>query len=338
MNTFHPHEEKKPLLSFGPVPSRRLGRSLGINNIPPKACTYACVYCQVGRTTEMHGVRRAFYEPVEIFDAVRSRVQKADAAGEMIDYLCFVPDGEPTLDVNLGREIDLLKKLGRKIGVITNGSLLWRADVRQDLKKADWISIKLDARQENVWRKINRPHGILQLKTILGGISEFAKKYRGILVTETMLLRGMNDGRKASTSVAGFIRTLRPSCAYISVPTRPPAEQWAAAPDEQTLTAAYQLFRAELPAVELLVDYEGNEFASTGDIETDLLSITSVHPMREEAVREFLARTGAGMDMIQNLIDQGRLIRIEYDRANFYVRKLDRKNRVVDRDDEKGAK
>jgi wyosine [tRNA(Phe)-imidazoG37] synthetase (radical SAM superfamily) len=112
------------MIAFGPVPSRRLGRSLGINHIPPKTCTYSCVYCQVGRTVRLRLRRRAFYEPEEISRAVRDKVKAAHAAGETIDYLTFVPDGEPALDVNLGREIALLGPIGLPIAVISNGSLI----------------------------------------------------------------------------------------------------------------------------------------------------------------------------------------------------------------------
>ena len=96
------HEE---MIAFGPVPSRRLGHSLGINNIPPKICTYSCVYCQVGRTLRMQVERGAFYEPEQIARNVEKKVKEAQDKGERIDYLTFVPDGEPTLDINLGKEI-----------------------------------------------------------------------------------------------------------------------------------------------------------------------------------------------------------------------------------------
>ena len=125
--------------SYGPVPSRRLGRSLGINNIPAKACTYSCVYCQVGQTTQMRMERHFFYAPEDIFRDVQSRVARAKEAVERVDYLAFVPDGEPTLDVNLGKEIMLLKTLEVPVGVITNSSLLWRDDVRKELGMAVWV-------------------------------------------------------------------------------------------------------------------------------------------------------------------------------------------------------
>ncbi|HIC92765.1 MAG TPA: radical SAM protein, partial [Anaerolineae bacterium] len=125
--------------AFGPVPSRRLGRSLGVNNIPPKVCTYSCVYCQLGRTTGMQVKRQTFYRPGELLRDVEEKVRSARGAGEAIDYLTFVPDGEPTLDLGLGRAIELLRPLGIKIAVLTNASLLWREDVREELMRADWV-------------------------------------------------------------------------------------------------------------------------------------------------------------------------------------------------------
>jgi len=166
------------MIAFGPVPSRRLGRSMGINNIPPKVCTYSCVYCQLGRTTKMPVERRAFYEPEEILRDVQKKVERAKEAGERIDYLTFVPDGEPTLDVNLGNEVELLRSLGIKIAIITNSSLIWREDVREDLMKADWVSVKMDSVREETWREINRPHGALRLSSILDGALKFAKAHQ----------------------------------------------------------------------------------------------------------------------------------------------------------------
>ena len=138
-------EVNNNMIAFGPVPSRRLGRSLGINNISPKVCTYSCVYCQLGRTIKMQVERRSFHDPLEIMRAVQDKVEKAREKGESIDYLTFVPDGEPTIDVHLGREIEFLRSLGIKIAVITNSSLIWREDVREDLMKADCVSLKIDS-------------------------------------------------------------------------------------------------------------------------------------------------------------------------------------------------
>jgi len=140
-----------------------LGRSIGINHIPPKTCSYACVYCQVGRTSRLRTARCAFYPEDDIVAHVQRKVSAARAAGEEIDYLTFVPDGEPALDISLLGAIERLKPLGIKIAVISNGSLLWRTDVRAALAQADWVSVKVDAVRADVWRRINRPHRSLWL-------------------------------------------------------------------------------------------------------------------------------------------------------------------------------
>ena len=308
--------------SYGPVPSRRLGKSLGINNIPVKVCTYSCVFCQVGRTTQMQNDRRFFYEPEDIFRDVRSRLAKAREASERVDYLTFVPDGEPTLDVNLGKEIMLLKTLGVPVGVITNSSLLWRADVREELGNADWISLKIDAVQEAIWRQINRPHKSIRLPLILDGILTFAKAFAGNLVTETMLVRGFNDKDDCMKQVADFLHRVQPYRAYLSVPTRPPAERSVRGPDEEALNRTYQIFADKVKRVEYLIGYEGDAFASTGDIEKDLLSITAVHPMRREAVSALLSRAGSSWEIVDRLVARGDLAETKYDRHVFYLRRF----------------
>ena len=280
------------MITFGPVPSRRLGRSLGINNIPPKICTYSCVYCQLGRTIKMQVERRPFHDQWEILKTAQDKVKKAREKGESIDYLTFVPDGEPTLDIHLGREIEILRSLGIKIAVITNTSLIWREDVREDLMKADCVSLKIDSMQEGIWRKIDRPYGTLQLDLILDRMIEFAKAYQGEFLTETMLVEGVNDSKVLVSEIAEFLAQLRPTRAYLSIPTRPPAEKWVEGPAEEIIHRAYHILHERIDQVEYLIGYEGNAFASTGNVEEDLLSITSVHPMREEAVSEFLREPG----------------------------------------------
>jgi len=308
--------------SFGPVPSRRLGKSLGINNIPAKACTYSCIYCQVGQTTQMQSDRRVFYQPEDIFHDVQSRLVQAKEASEPVDYLTFVPDGEPTLDVNLGKEIMLLKSLDVPVGVITNSSLLWRDDVRDELGKADWVSLKIDAVQEDIWRQINRPHKAISLPWILNGVVAFAKAFSGKLVTETMLIRGLNDNVDCMKAVASFLHALQPSQAYLSIPTRPPAQRQVQGPDEATLNQIYQLLADKVKQVEYLIGYEGDSFAFTGDIEKDILSITAVHPMREEAVRMILSQAGSPWAVVDRMLAQGNLAVTKYDGHIFYLRKF----------------
>ena len=310
------------MIVFGPVPSRRLGRSVGINNIPPKVCTYSCVYCQIGRTKTLQVKRAEFYHPNDIFQEVQEKVRKVYECEETIDYLTFVADGEPSLDVNLGRHIKLLQSLGIKIAVITNASLIWREDVRDDLMNADWVSLKLDAIHETIWHNINRPHGTLQLQLILDGMQTFADSYTGNLVTETMLVGDVNDNAEHMRTIADFLAQLKPATSYLSIPTRPPAEKWVKVPGEESINMAYQMLSSRLEHVEYLIGYEGNAFAFTGNVEEDLLSITSVHPMKEEAVRDFLTKADATWSVIEGLLTQSKLIETDFEGEKFYVRKL----------------
>ncbi|MCF8302985.1 MAG: radical SAM protein [Bacteroidales bacterium] len=308
--------------AFGPIPSRRLGRSLGINNIPPKVCSYSCVYCQLGKAIRMETERREHYDPLELVEEIKQKVAQLKNQGEKIDYLSLVPDGEPTLDINLGKEIELLKSLGVRIAVITNSSLLWRQDVRDELKAADWVSVKVDAVKENCWKHVDRPHKNLNLESILDGIKSFSKEFKGKLVTETMLIKGINDAPDQLEKTALFTGDINPAIAYLSIPTRPPARKDVTPADETSINKAYQIFSEKIHNVELLLGYEGNSFASSGNAEEDLLSITAVHPMREEAVRELLQKDNAQWEIVEKLLEEEKLLQTEFNGRQFFMRKL----------------
>lgn len=309
-------------IAFGPVPSRRLGASLGINNIPPKACTYSCIYCQLGRTNRMQCERRPFYDQEEIRGAVEFKINETLSNGGTIDYLSFVPDGEPTLDEELYENVRFLKTLGIKVAVITNASLIWRSDVKDALRQADWVSLKVDSVDERTWRAINRPYRTLQLPSILRGMEEFAESYDGKMVSETMLVEGVNDTHVSIEATAMFLSRLGLAKAYLSVPTRPPAESWVRLPCEDFVHRAYQVFLQRIGHVECLIEQERGSFGSLGNAAEELLSITAVHPMRGEAVRTLLQKTGEDWSLVRDLIDQGQLVELEYQGEKFYMRRL----------------
>jgi len=321
-NQPHRDEVLKMQRVFGPVPSRRLGLSLGINNVPPpKRCSYACIYCQVGRTAKLTIQPTVLYELDNLFNEVHDRIEDIQAQGQKIDYITFVADGEPTLDINLGREIEILKPTGLPIAVITNSSLVYQQNVRERLMLADWVSLKIDAVSEDVWRQVNRPHGQLKLSAILDGVLAFSESYKGFLATETMLVKNFNDGVKELEQIADFLKHVKPKKSYISIPTRPPAEDWVNPPNEKVLNTAYQIFQSRVENVEYLIGYEGDAFGVTEGIEDDILSIASVHPLRDDALTNILSRLRLDWSIVERLIAEEKLTETSYRGHKFYLRK-----------------
>lgn len=311
---------------FGSVPSRRLGQSLGVNNIPPKHCSYACVYCQLGKAMHMSARRKAFFSPRDLAKAVGEKLAVLDKEGLRVDYLTIVPDGEPTLDINLGNLILRLKDFPVPVAVISNGSLINDPAVQEALLAADWVSLKVDAISENVWRKIDRPHKQLVHEDILEGIREFARRFRSLpgrsLMTESMLVEGMNTSEEELLLMAEFIGSLDVTCSYLSIPTRPPAVETIRAAGVLSLARAYAIYASHIGSVEYIVGYEGNAFSNSGDSEADLLSITAVHPMREDAVSELLVRNGSDRSILEKLLAKKDLVASSYRGETFYTRNL----------------
>ncbi|RQV92281.1 MAG: radical SAM protein [Calditrichaeota bacterium] len=307
---------------FGPVPSRRLGRSLGINNIPYKWCSFACIYCQIGDTIKLRYTRHKIYDSDYIFKTIQKKLIDLEKQHEPVDYLAFVPDGEPTLDINLGEHIRKLKKLSVPIAVITNASLISDPHVQDELSLSDWISLKVDAVDPLIWKKIDRPHGKLNHQKILEGMLSFKQKYKGILTTETMLVNGINDFDETAAQTGDFLKQLQPDIAYLSIPTRPPADKNIKPATPESVNRVWQIISPKIKRVELLTGYEGNAFASSGDIKKDILSITAVHPMRQDAVDEMLSRFNKKWELIDQMIEDNELIKANYDNHNFYLRKF----------------
>ncbi len=308
-------------LIFGPVPSRRLGRSLGINNIPHKVCSYSCAYCQVGKADIMQVERQEFYMPNAIVSAVERKLNSLSTV-DVPNYLTIVPDGEPTLDVHLGELIVKLKSLNIPVAVITNSSLINRKDVQDDLMHADYVSVKIDTVNHDSWKKINKPHKMLALESILSALPDFSRAYDGMLVTESMLIKGINDTEEDLIQLARYLKQIRSDIAYIAIPTRPPAFEGIYPANEAAVALAYDIFSYFCISAELLIGYEGNAFASSGNFTDDILSITAVHPMRKDAVKLLMAKSNASDENLNLLISSGLLEKINYNKQEYFLRKF----------------
>jgi wyosine [tRNA(Phe)-imidazoG37] synthetase (radical SAM superfamily) len=302
---------------FGPVKSRRLGISLGINHIPYKVCTYSCVYCQLGRTLRVSIERKRYSDAHEILDEV-SRIVRST----YVDYVTFVPDGEPTLDTELGKAIRLLKeRLGVRTAVLTNASLLWMEDVRADLAEADLVSVKVDAGSENMWRRVNRPHPRLKFDLVIEGVMLFAKEYKGVLISETMLVRGLNDSDEELRRIASILLQLKPSKAYIAVPVRPPAEPWVEPPEPERLAAAYSIFEEKGLKTELLASLEPPPPITPEDVYSYVASTVLVHPLRLSYVEKLAKSRGIDFEELLEKLSKEGIEVVEYRGEKFLVKR-----------------
>lgn len=302
-----PHLNRMDIV-FGPVPSRRLGRSLGVNNIPPKHCTYSCIYCQLGITREITIDRRSFYNPEEIARNVAKRVETV--AGNL-DYVTFVPDGEPTLDVNLAETVKLIKEVTDKpIAILSNASLLWMPGVRRDLELFDLVSLKLDSTIPGIWRRINRPHPKLDFQKILDGVKAFQKEFEGSLIFEVMLVKDVNDTLENARAVSSYLSSLRFEKVYVAIPTRPPALPWVKPPNRERFKIFHRVLVDTLgpEMVDTLVESEGSNFYVSQDIENEILSIVRVHPLREDYAAALIRRYGGDPEMvIEKMVRKGKV-------------------------------
>jgi len=269
---------------FGPVPSRRLGRSLGIDPIPLKTCNWNCVYCQLGRTVPLTGERGNYAPAGQIVEEVH-RALEAHRPGK-VDWVTFVGSGEPTLHESLGWMIRRVKALtGTPVAVITNGSLLYRPEVREELSVADAVLPSLDAGTDSLYRAINRPHPAFTFDRLVDGLVEFRHGYWGKLWVEIMLAKDLNDSEAALKDLATILSRIEPDEVHISLPLRPPAEPWVEPADLDGMARAAAILGTVariLPPIPEGVDLSGSE-----DLVDAVISVISRHPMEEED----LART-----------------------------------------------
>lgn len=276
---------------YGPVPSRRLGQSLGIDTIPLKTCNWNCVYCQLGRTVPLTNKRMEYFPRAEIMAEVKA-VLASHQPGD-IDWVTFVGSGEPTLHSGIGWLILEVKQLtDLPIAVITNGSLLYLPEVRRDLAEADVVMPSLDAGTADLYRQLNRPHAEVTFERLVEGLVTFRQEYSGKLWVEVMLVRGLNDTELALQEIAAVLRRIRPDEVHINLPTRPPAETWVQPSDEEGLMRA----RAILGDIAMVVHPAEGCFDLSGfDTAVEaIVSIITRHPMCQEELERTLARWTPG--------------------------------------------
>jgi wyosine [tRNA(Phe)-imidazoG37] synthetase (radical SAM superfamily) len=258
---------------YGPVPSRRLGISLGVDIVPYKNCSYDCIYCQLGRTTK-HTIKRSSFVSI---DAVLKQIKEVVDQNSDIDYITFSGSGEPTLNRDIGEMIRKVKSFTPiPVAVLTNSSLLWDEKVREDLSSADLVVPSVDAVSEDVLQKVNRPVKGLRISQILEGIKKFCGSYRERIYLEVMLVEGINDTEEEIKRINRFVRGLRVEKIQLNTVIRPPGDPQAKPLTKEELQKIKALFDSDLP-VEIIADF-------------DRMTSRAYHEDLEQAVIDLLRR------------------------------------------------
>ena len=272
---------KKYKYLYGPVPSRRMGLSLGVSPIPKKYCNYSCIYCQLGRTNNLTNNRQTFYDISEILKEFEEYLKE----NIKFDVITIVGEGEPTLYKNIKELIIGLKeKTSKPIAVITNGSLLYEKEVRSELSYADIVLPSLDAYDEESFKKINRPYGKIKFQEVFDGLVMFSKEYKGQLWLETMIIKDMNDSEEALTKMKETLSNLNYDRLYINTPVRPPAEDWVGQASDESIQLAIKILNGV--SIDMLKS-EGFYSEEENDYDA-ILSIIRRHPMNQFEINSFL--------------------------------------------------
>ncbi len=263
---------------FGPVPSRRLGFSLGVDLVPFKTCSLDCVYCQLGSAGKPV-IRRGEYVPVgEVLEELEAKLK----AGGRIDWITLSGSGEPTLHSGIGRLIPRIKEITRiPVAVLTNGTLLGLPGVREELAAADLVVPSLDAGTEEVFARINRPHRALSLEGLTSGIAALASGFPGRVWLEVMLLSGLNDSEAELEAIAGRIRRIRPDRVQLNTAVRPPAESGVTAlsPGELERARHFLESRIDRVPVEIVAGFSGKrERANDRDLPGEIAGYLERRP------------------------------------------------------------
>ncbi len=236
---------------FGPVPSRRLGRSLGVDLVPFKTCTYDCAYCQLGLTTHKTIERREWVSLEDVLDELQEKLSSKP------DYITLSGSGEPTLSLRLDYLIDRIKEMtSAPVAVLTNGSLLWREDVRRELMHADLVIPSLDAGDEASFRLVNRPHKEIAFARMLEGLIQFRREFRGAYWLEVFVLDGSTATPVEFSKIVGCVKRIQPDRVQLNTVTRPPAEKSAVTVSPRQLAKLASRFD---PVAEVIADYHATD-------------------------------------------------------------------------------
>ena len=277
---------------YGPVPSRRLGRSLGIDLVPHKICTYDCIYCQIGKTTDKTFVRKEYVSVGEILEEVRSFLKEEPSA---LDHLSLSGSGEPTLHSKIRLVIEGIKTITPvPVAVITNGSLLFEEEVRRDLLDADVVLPSLDAGSQEVFDRVNRPLSELSIEKVIEGLVKFRGVYKGQIWLEILVCKGVNDSEEELLKMRQAVDRIQPDCIHLNTVVRPPSQKWVLPLDEAEMGKIKEFFGER---AEIISEFDRHPASVLEkDIGEEILRILKRRPLS-------LSDLSRGMGIPQNEVD-----------------------------------
>jgi len=300
---------------FGPVLSRRLGRSLGVDLVPYKTCTFDCIYCDLGRTTNKTTSRQSFVSPKEIQRELELTLSVLD---KKPDFITLSGSGEPTLNNNIGQIIRGAKEITSiPVAVLTNSTLLSLEEVRNDLSEADLVVPSLDAITPTLFEYINRPHPSLRIEDIVSGLIQFRKQYGGQIWLEILFCRGANDGNEEVEKFKGVIEKIQPDRVQLNTPVRPPAEDFAY---PLTLGQLEEIRERLGGKAEIIPEFTaplGEEFNSVKD--TEILNLIKRRPCTAEDISKALGlHLNEVVKCLEKLLQEGGIHYRMYEHRGYY--------------------
>lgn len=305
---------------FGPVPSRRLGMSLGVDLVPRKVCSLDCVYCEVGRTTLLTDERREYVK----FELVARELREFFAQGPAPDYVTFSGSGEPTLNSRIGDLVDFIKreKAGLPVAVLTNGTLLRDPSVRRELLGADVVLPSLDAATADVFRRINRPHGSLDIEECIEGLVAFRREFAGALWLEVFILPSYNDAPEEIAAIRKAVLDIRPDRVQLNTLDRPGTLEDLRAATPQELRAVADMLALDNVEIIAAPPQRKNLGGYRSDTETAILETIARRPCTVDDLSTILGLVAAEINKYVGVLEgEGRVVPVRRERGVFYARK-----------------
>lgn len=311
---------------YGPVASRRLGWSLGVDILPQslnkcKFCTLDCVYCQLGSCKPVIPSLYEHIQPDTLLREIEQRILSFNETGSSIDYITFAGSGEPTLNSGLGDMIRIINTRfpELKVSVITNSTMLCDKNVRRNIIDADLIVPSLDCYDDESYRKINRPHSSLKFKDLFEGLINLRSEFKGLFRLEIMLVKDLNDDEESVLKISELVRQLQPFDIDINIPSRPPAEKWVLKPSDDALKFASSTIGATVLGNSSKSRHEMH--VTTDNIKHEVLALLKRRPESIDAIVSIYGETQRAFisELIDNLISDGKVSTYLQDSMTYFV-------------------